>query len=115
MVVIIKTASNFEDDIRYDWDVCDWLNANPDIKAVLDGVMAEYLRAVSKHPFFATDVVHAAAIVTEEAGELCKAANDVYHYDDNVIDRVNLHVEAQQVAAMGIRFLLEIGNLKGAR
>jgi len=58
------------------------------------------------------DVIHAAARITEEAGELCKEANKIYHYDD-VVSRARLHVAAEAVGAMAIRLLTEIGNLKG--
>jgi len=114
MKVTVKTAqSPYEDDVREEMDVCDWLNVNPDVKAVLDGVLAEYLNSVSRHPFFPSDVIHAVAKVTKDTGELCKTANDVFYYDDNVIDRIEMHVAANRAAASAIRLLMEIGNLRG--
>ena len=46
------------------------------IEAILGLVMAEIDRAEKLHPVWPTDLVKAAAIPAEEAGELLKAAND---------------------------------------
>jgi len=94
--------------------VCELLNANPDIKAVVDAILEEYLRACNCHPAYPDDVVFAASIVVEEAGELLKEANDIRFDIDTVQRRENLQTEAIQTGAMAIRFLMEIGNLKGA-
>jgi hypothetical protein len=82
------------------------------VKEILIGqITAELVRAEMMFPVYPTDVIHAAAIVAEEAGELVRAANNVYHYD-SVEHRENLLGEAIQVTASGLRFLMEIGNLK---
>jgi selenophosphate synthetase-related protein len=94
-------------------DVCDWLNANPGIKAVVGLICEEYIRAVDAWPNFPVEVVHAAAIVAEEAGELLQAANNVRWVDDSVDNRENLLEEATQTGAMAVRFLVNIGELKG--
>jgi hypothetical protein len=78
---------------------------------VLRQVLEELERAELTHPIYPADVIHAAAIVSEEAGELVRAANNVY-YEDSVEHRQNLLTEAVQTTAMGLRFLLETGNLK---
>jgi hypothetical protein len=91
-------------------DVCDWLNANEGIKDVVDHILEEYVRASDLYTF-PTDVIHAAAIVVEEAGELLQAANDTY-YRDIVGHRENLLTEAIQTGAMAVRFLEHIGNYK---
>jgi hypothetical protein len=78
---------------------------------VLRQVLEELTAAEENYPLYPTDVIHAAAIVSEEAGELVRAANNVY-YDDTPEHRQNLLTEAIQTTAMGLRFLLEIGNLK---
>jgi hypothetical protein len=112
MIVTVETAqSPYEDDAREEMDVCDWLNVNPDVKAVLDGVLAEYLKAWREYDFFPSDVIHAAMEVAMEVGRLCTFADDVFHHD-SVIDRVDMHVKANQVAAAAIKFLMVIGNLK---
>jgi NTP pyrophosphatase (non-canonical NTP hydrolase) len=92
-------------------DVCDWLNANECIKGVVADIIKEYCRACDAHVNFPFDVVRAAAIVSEEAGELVKAANNIDEYDCPEY-RQNLDDEAVQVGAMAIRFLENIGNLK---
>jgi hypothetical protein len=91
-------------------DVCDFLNRNLGIKDVVGQILEEYIRASDIHQF-PVDVIHAAAIVSEEAGELVKAANDTY-YHDCPAHRQNLMEEAVQTGAMAIRFLENIGNLK---
>jgi NTP pyrophosphatase (non-canonical NTP hydrolase) len=94
-------------------DVCNWLNANPGIKAVVGAICEEYVRAVEAWPNFPLEVVHAAAIVGEEAGELLQAANNVRWKDDDIANRENLLEEATQVGAMAVRFLINVGELKG--
>ena len=112
MIITIKTGSREEEDVREERDVCDWLNANPGVKAVLDGVLMMFLNAAYMHPNYPTDVIHATAQVLAETGALCKEANEVHDYD-NVVSRARLHVAAEETAAAAIRLLLEIGNLKG--
>ena len=72
------------------------------IEAILGLVMAEIDRAEKLHPVWPTDLVKAAAIPTEEAGELLKAAND---YDEKHTSRQPIITEAVQTAASAIRFL----------
>jgi len=84
------------------FDTCGFLNANEGIKWVIGEILEEYLRAKDKY-FFPDDVVHAAAIVSEESGELVRAANNTY-YDDTPEHRLNLLEEAVQTGAMAIRF-----------
>lgn len=76
---------------------------------VLDLVMQELRRAEEKHPGWPDDPIHGAAIVGEEAGELIQAALD-HIYDGK--RPWSMAVEAAQVAAMGIRFLLNL-DLEG--
>jgi len=92
-------------------DVCDFLNANPGVKDVVEQILEEYVRASDIHQF-PVDVVHAAAIVAEEAGELLRSANTIEWGGDSPFERENLQVEAVQTGAMAIRFLENIGNLK---
>lgn len=69
----------------------------------MDAVFAELKAAEIKFPGWPDDVVHAAAIVSEEAGELQKAALDYYYHE---CSEEQLVKEAAQTAAMGIRFLI---------
>ena len=72
------------------------------IEAILGLVMAEIDRAEKLHPVWPTDLVKAAAIPVEEAGELLKAAND---HDEKHTSRSQIITEAVHTAASAIRFL----------
>jgi len=65
-------------------------------------IIMELERAEKKHPAWPKDVVHAAAIVNEEAGELIRAALQ-YQYEDG--ESKELVKEAIHTAATCIRFL----------
>lgn len=70
----------------------------------LDMILMELREAEKKFPYWPGDVVHAAAIVAEESGELTQAALDRYyerHDSDNRMIK-----EAAQTGAMAIRFLI---------
>ena len=75
---------------------------------IIEAVFDELRRAEQKFPGWPVDVVHDAAIVVEEAGELVKASLD-YHYarHDKTDEMIQ---EALQVTAMGLRFLLGMYN-----
>ena len=72
------------------------------IETIIGLVMAEIDRAENLHPVWPTDVVKAAAIPVEEAGELLKAAND---HDEKKTSRRQIVTEAVHTAASAIRFL----------
>lgn len=68
-------------------------------------VMAELHRARTKHPAWPVDdVIHAAAIVAEESGELIRAALHV-RYEKGSLEDAN--AEAVQTIVTCIRFLEE--------
>lgn len=69
---------------------------------ILSAIVDELKRAEQKHPDWPTDIIHAAAIVGEESGELTQAALQC-HYEKGSM--ANCQVEAIQVAATVIRFL----------
>lgn len=69
---------------------------------MLDLIMQEMALAKAKWPDWPVDPVHAAAVVSEEAGELVQAAND-FCYSGGNLDRMK--AEAIQTVAMGLRFL----------
>jgi len=74
---------------------------------VLEAIFLELGKAEERHPFWPTDKVHAAAIVTEEAGELLQAANSYEETADK--DYLNdMRKEAIQTACVSIRFLLNL-------
>ena len=72
------------------------------IETILGLVMTEIDRAEQLHPVWPTDLVRAAAIPVEEAGELLNAAND---HDEKHTSRQSIITEAVHTAASAIRFL----------
>jgi len=72
------------------------------IETILGLVMTEIDRAEQLHPVWPTDLVRAAAIPAEEAGELLKAAND---HGEKHTSRQAIITEAVHTAASAIRFL----------
>ena len=72
------------------------------IETILDLVMTEIDQAEQLHPVWPTDLVRAAAIPVEEAGELLKAAND---HGEKHTSRQSIITEAVHTAASAIRFL----------
>lgn len=69
----------------------------------MDLILDELDRAERIHPIWPLDVVHGAAILAEEAGEVIKAALDDYYGRGAP---KNLQEEVIQTAAMAFRFLL---------
>lgn len=69
---------------------------------IIEMIFNELRFAEKKHPGWPVDVVHAAAILAEEVGEVVKDALDV-HYRSIPVD--NLKKEVAQVGAMAIRML----------
>ena len=69
----------------------------------------ELMKAKKKWPEYYDDVIHATALVNEEAGEAVQAALDLT-YDNGSIDHVR--EELIQTAAMCFRALENIDNLK---
>ena len=77
--------------------------------AALLAILREYQRAKKKHPEWpCDDLIHASAIINEEAGELTRECLQMkYERTDfgEHIDRIAK--EAAQTGAMGFRFLVE--------
>ena len=70
--------------------------------ATIRDIADELCRAIKKWPGWPTDPIHAAAIVSEESGELVRAANR-FTYEG--ADLSEMKKEAVQVGAMAMRFL----------
>ncbi|OGB61446.1 MAG: hypothetical protein A2Y94_13790 [Caldithrix sp. RBG_13_44_9] len=70
-------------------------------------VLKELEGAQKEFPEWPRDVIHAAAIVAEESGELVKAAID-FNYHKGTLKA--MEKEAIQTAAMAIRFLLNLSE-----
>lgn len=74
---------------------------------IILNIVAELQRAEQKHPQWPTDIIHAAAVVGEESGELTQAALQ-YHYENGGM--ATCQVEAIHVAVTAIRFLKNSKN-----
>jgi hypothetical protein len=76
---------------------------------VFDAVRIELSKARSRYAFWPTDMIHAAAIASEESGEVVKAVNNRYWQqgDDSWAD---IQKEAVQAIAMWVRFLAETAD-----
>ncbi|EPD1595128.1 hypothetical protein ACSIMU_000997 [Yersinia enterocolitica] len=72
-------------------------------------IINEATRASKIHPKWPTDALHAVSILTEESGELMKAAIE-YHYNNGDIEAVR--EEAVQTGAMALRVLMNIDKYK---
>ena len=69
---------------------------------IFNTILGEYQKAVAKHPNWPTDIIHASAIVSEEAGELTRASLH-FTYEDGKLE--DAEKEAIQTAVTAIRFL----------
>jgi hypothetical protein len=67
-------------------------------------ILAELDAARKKHPFWPTDVVHQAAIVAEESGELVRATLR-YHYAEDA-EWGEAMREARHTAATCVRLMV---------
>ncbi|MBL7779953.1 MAG: hypothetical protein JNM22_01965 [Saprospiraceae bacterium] len=79
-----------------------------DFQRWIVAVTVEYDSAVKQHPEWPEDLIHKAAIVAEESGELIQAALQ-YQYEKGRY--YQMHKEATQTAAMCFRFLLNTPEL----
>ncbi len=73
---------------------------------VYAAVTAELASARARYPFWPADIIHAAAIASEEVGEVVRACNS-YHWrqGDDTLD--DIRKEAVQAIAMLVRFLVD--------
>lgn len=76
---------------------------NPHLDAIIDAIADELVRAEEKNPSWPTDVIHAAAIVNEESGELLQASIQHIYEADRLL---KMHEKAIHTGAMAIRFLI---------
>ena len=77
------------------------------MEQIFDEIRNEIARAVMKFPTWPTDPVHAAAIVTEETGELTQSVLECI-YEPHKSTKSDVRAEAIQTAAMAIRFLISM-------
>jgi DNA-binding CsgD family transcriptional regulator len=79
---------------------------------VFDLARAELARARAKYPAWPSDLVHAAAIASEESGEVVKACNS-YVWQQGDETPADIRKEAVQAIAMFVRLLTESEVLRG--
>lgn len=72
-------------------------------------IKQELERAEKLHPVWPTDKIHAAAIVSEESGELVQACNNILNYIGcTEEDYYKVKKEAVHTAVTAIRFLINM-------
>jgi len=71
---------------------------------MIQEILDEVARATKKFPTWPNDIIHAAGVVTEESGELIKAALESV-YENPKSTAVDVRNEAIQTAAMAVRFI----------
>ena len=74
---------------------------------ISSAVFDEIRRAEELHGAFPEDMIHAAAILAEESGELIQAAID-HTYSKPCLEQMK--TEAVQTTAMGFRFLFNLAD-----
>ncbi len=92
-----------EVDIEWEWQhQNEYIAKSAQVKQIIQSIFRELKKAEEKFPKWPTDMIHAAAIVNEESGELAMAALK-WTYESGNINEAGK--EAVQVAATAIRFL----------
>jgi len=85
------------------------VSVRTEIDRVIGDVCGEVIRAEEKFPMWPDDIVHAVAIVAEEAGEATRASLQVYYQGERTD---NLRCELVQTAAVAIRAIIDIDRKK---
>lgn len=75
--------------------------------AVLNEILTELERAITKFPTWPTDPLHALAVVGEEYGELTKAMLQLI-YEPRKSSEREVRTEAIQLAAMALRLTMSL-------
>lgn len=75
-----------------------------DVLGYLSIIVSAMDYACEKHPAWPEDYIHQSAIVAEEAGEMVQKALQLTYERGRLFD---IHNEAIQTAAVGLRFLVE--------
>lgn len=82
------------------------------VNNLLQEFAQELAVAEAAHPVWSNDAVHAASILTEEAGEVAQAANDFNELGGRDCARAAMRAEAVQTGAMALRFLLNLDGFE---
>jgi len=82
------------------------------IPVAVSMILSELDRAIEKHPKYPMDLIHASAIVSEEAGELTRACLQYVYEPDGIpyenLQRMALRDECIQVGCTAIRMLIHL-------
>jgi hypothetical protein len=91
-------------------ELCDefWSQLSLEKKRIIIAVTTELARGEEKHPVWPKDFIHRASFVTEEAGELAKAANEYMYENGRYYD---MSKEAIHTAAIAVRFAVNLPDL----
>lgn len=92
-------------------ELCNHFFENLDIntKRALVLIFSEKAAAETRHPVWPEDMIHQAAIVAEESGELIRA---VLNYVQGKKRYYEIHHEAKQTGAMALRMLVNLPEMK---
>lgn len=74
----------------------------------VDSIEKELKKAIEKFPNWSTDPLHAAAVVSEEVGELVKSILEYIYEPAKQVTIQDIENEAIQVAAMALRFVASV-------
>ncbi len=75
-------------------------------EAAIREILTALAEARARHPQWQADVIHSAAVLAEEAGEVVKAALDLTYF--NAPNHQQLKKELAQVGAMAVRMLVNL-------
>lgn len=85
-----------------------WSQLSIEKKRIVIAVTTELQRGEDKHPSWPADFIHRSSFVSEEAGELSKAANEYVYENGRYYDMAK---EAIHTAAIAMRFAINLPDL----
>ena len=77
------------------------------MEKIIEQILTELKKAEDKYPEWPKDIIHQAAIVNEESGELIRACLNIHYHNENIFEA---EIEAIQTAAMAIRFIKNLNK-----
>lgn len=79
------------------------------LKSIFSDFVVSLRRAEAKHPCWSNDPMQQACIIAEEAGEICKAACDMVHKEQTLVE---FGEEVRHTAAVCIRALAWVYEMR---
>lgn len=111
-LVAVNSQFLCQEDVEFVIEVTDAMAKLDRAWGALIRIVAELDKAEGKFPWWPTDPIHASAILNEEAGELTQACLNFTYAEGEMESAV---LEAAQVGAMAIRFLMGVGGYTKSR